>query len=107
MASRDMICPQMADVWGGDECWSEQAEPADRWRCVLASGCNEGNEIREIWECIQQEAHSASEWLGEEVPEILLTLVEGIGDGSVTGGTRGKIVEALENTRAKVNLINC
>jgi len=48
------------------------------------------------------EARQAATWLGEEVPEVLATPLEGLGDGSTSGSTRGKVVEAMECTRAKV-----
>ena len=51
---------------------------------------------------MQLEANQSAVWLGEEVPEILKSPVEGIGKGSVSGATRKSITEAVENTRAKV-----
>ena len=48
------------------------------------------------------EAVEESEWLGEEVTEIFQLREKGVGCGSVTGETRGKIVEAREKTRAKL-----
>ena len=102
IAARDNICPQMASVWGGEDCWGENAPSEDRWRCVLSSGCSIGDELRTIWERIQNEARISAEWLGEEIPGVLNVAVEGIGDGSVSGDTRGKVVEAIENTRSKV-----
>ena len=102
MAARENICPQMADLWGGEDCWGVNAPTDDRWRRVLSSGCSIGEELREIWERIQVEAVESAEWLGEEVPSALDWAVEGIGDGSVSGDSRSKVVEAMENTRAKV-----
>ena len=40
--------------------------------------------------------------LGEELPEVVNTTTLGIGGGSVSGATRGRVVEARENVRAKV-----
>ena len=48
------------------------------------------------------EAGEASEWLGEEVTEVFQVREGGMGCGSVTGETRGNIVEARDKTRAKV-----
>ena len=92
----------MASVWGGEDCWGENAPSEDRWRCVLSSGCSIGDELRTSWERIQNEARISAEWLGEEIPGVLNVAVEGIGDGSVSGDTQGKVVEAIENTRSKV-----
>ena len=38
--------------------------------------------------------------LGEEVEDIFTSGVEGVGQGSVSGETRRRIVEALERTRS-------
>ena len=48
------------------------------------------------------EAVEAAEWLGEEVMEVFQVREEGVGCGSVTGETRGKLVQAREQTRAKL-----
>ena len=42
MAGMSNICPPLAQSWGGQECWGEAADPTDRWRVLLASGCREG-----------------------------------------------------------------
>ena len=102
MAGLGEICPALAQLWGGNECWGEGADKAERWRVVLNSGCSDGDEMRRVWSRLQGEARASAAWLGEEVPAILDTVVQGIGDGSVTGETRGKIVTALENQRSKV-----
>ena len=102
MAGSGKICPMLAQSWGGEECWGRDAPSDMRWQCVLSSGCPEGYEIRRVWNNIQKEANDSAGWLGEEVPSILATPVEGIGNGSESGSTRGKIVEAIENTHAKI-----
>ena len=101
------ICPQLAESWGGRECWGPDSNPATRWRTVLASGCSEGEEVRRTWRRIQEQATAAAAWVGEEeVPEILAAHVEGIGtpceEASVYGATRGRVVTALENLQSKV-----
>ena len=102
MAARGKICPQLAELWGGEECWGEAAPVKDRWRRILNSGCRDGNEIKRIWEKLQLEARASADWLGEDIPGVLATPVEGIGDGSISGVTRSLIMEARENMRAKV-----
>jgi hypothetical protein len=44
----------------------------------------------------------AVDWLGEELPAFLATNLQGISDGSVSSGTRGKVVEAMEILHAKI-----
>ena len=102
MAARGNICPQLAESWGGEECWGTNAASADRWRRVLNSGCSEGQEVRRIWTKIQGEAQSSADWLGDDIPEVIATPIKGIGGESVSGETRGRIVEAVEKTRAKI-----
>ena len=96
------ICPQQAAMWGGEECWGVEADPDSRWRTVLSSGSREGVEMRRAWEKINTEASQCAAFLGEEVPEVLGGRLEGFGNGSVTGATRGIITEEIENLRAKV-----
>ena len=43
-----------------------------------------------------------AQWLDTEVPNALACEAARIGYGSVTGETRGKVVEVRENTRARV-----
>ena len=102
MAGLGDICPLLAESWGGPECFGEAANPAERWRVLLSSGCSEGAEVRRVWERLQREATASAAWLGEEVPSVLTVPVEGIGSGSVSGETRGHLVTALENLRSKV-----
>jgi len=86
------------EVWGSEECWGEEAAVEDRWRIVLSSGCSEGAELRRLWERLQREARVSADWLGEEVPGVLNTPVQGVGEGSVSGAIRGRVVQATENT---------
>ena len=98
MAGMGKVCPQLA---GGEECWAEGA-PDDRWRCMLESGCVEGRELEQLWGRVTGEAVLCCNFLGEELPGVMAAPTGSIGDGSVTGSTRGKVVEARENLRAKV-----
>ena len=102
MAGPGRLRPQLADLWGGPECWGEGARTEDRWRQVLASGSRAGQEITRIWEGLQQEKREVFQWLGEEEPKVLACGTAGIGDGSVNGETRRRLTEARENWRAKV-----
>ena len=79
----------------------EDAPTVGRWRVILTSGCRDGNEIKRIWEKLQSEARASADWLGEDVPQVLATPVEGIGDVSISGVIRSLIMAARENTRAK------
>ena len=96
----DSIAPCMEGVWGGRECWGGAADTDRRWSVVLSSGSREGRELREVWSKLKGEAVESADWLGREVEEVFVAGVEGVGGGSVTGETRGKIVEAREKTRA-------
>ena len=96
------IAPLMEGVWGGAECWGDGADTGTRWRVLLQSGCREGLELRRVWSHLCAEAVEASDLLGEEVKEVFQVREEGVGCGSVTGETRGKVVEAREMTRAKL-----
>ena len=102
MTGEKGICPQLSNKWGGAECWGEGTPTETRWRQVLASNCSMAGEMRRSWEKIQQEARQSSTWLQEPVPEVLTTALEGLGEGSTSGKTRGRVVEAIECTRAKV-----
>ena len=85
MAGRGKICPQLAGLWGGEECWGEASPEESRWRQVLGSHSNVGVELRRCWDKLQIEANQSAAWLGEEVPEVLRSPVEGVGEGSVSG----------------------
>ena len=46
------------------------------------------------------EARKAAEWLGGDVEHVFTVLLAGLGEGSVSGMTRGEIVSTSEKTRA-------
>ena len=94
MAGVGEICPPLAQLWGGEECWGEEADATQRWRVLLTSGCRDGEEVRRVWSSVQGEARASADFLGEEMPSPLSSTVEGIGDGSTTGETRAKVVPA-------------
>ena len=102
MAARDMICPQMAAVWGGEESWAEGAADETRYRVLLQSGCQEGEELRRVWESLESRAREAAGWLDREVEEVFTSGIEAVGGGCVSGGTRGRIMEASEKTNSLV-----
>ena len=102
MTGRDGVCPPLGELWGGAVCWGSADNSADRWRRAIASGSQIGQEIIRLWAALRLEATQAAQWLDTEVPKALACEVSGIGYGSVTGETRGRVVEARENTRAKV-----
>ena len=102
MSGPNGICPQMSNLWGGDECWGEGAPHESRWRQVLASDCSIAGEMKRSWNKIQSEAQQSAQFLQEPIPEVLSTQLAGLGEGSTSGKTRGKIVEAVECTRARI-----
>ena len=83
MAGLSKVCPQLEQVWGGEDCWGEGADEKNRWRKVLDSGCREGREVRRTWFKILAEAHSCMNFLEEEMPEVLATPLPGLGNGSL------------------------
>ena len=106
MTGENGICPALAQIWGGQECWGPEAPPEVRWRQVLASNCSLGQELQAAWDRIQEETRRAADWLGVELPSAVAISVEGVGadsgSGSVTGATRGRVVDAIESLRSKV-----
>ena len=103
MAGRGIqLCPQLAEVWGGPECWGDEEDEKRRWRRVLESGCREGVELRQEWGWLRLEAMQCSGYLREEVPEVFQVIDQGVGEGSVSGATRTRVVEAREDLRTKV-----
>lgn len=100
MAGRGKVCPQMAGVWGVEESWGEKAPEESRWVTLLQSGCEEGREVEIVWNRLQGEARAAHEWLGRDLEGTLSVSARGLGEGSVSGSTRSKIMEAVENTRS-------
>ena len=70
-----------------------------RWNVLLQSGCQEGTELKRVWNAMVKEGSEAAEWLGPEV-EVFTTNIEGVGGSSVSGETRGLLVEAMEMNRS-------
>ena len=95
------ICPQLAEVFGGEECFGEDAVDG-RWRVMLASGCREGAELRRLWRRLQQEEREAAAWLDQDLQENLGQQVTEIGGSSRDGSTRGKLAEERDQTWAKL-----
>ena len=69
---------------------------------MLDSGCKEGKELTRVWGRIRVEVAQCCNFLGEELPLVMATTTKVMGEGSVSGATRGQVVEARENARAKV-----
>ena len=69
---------------------------------MLESGCQEGDELRRVWSRLVIQGREVADWLGEEVKEVFTTMVEGIGGPSVSGQTRGIIVEATEKNKSSL-----
>ena len=51
---------------------------------------------------IFREAQSCIIFLEDEMPEVLATPLPGLGNGSLNGSTRSKVMEAREQIQAKV-----
>ena len=102
MAARDKLCTQMETDWGGEECWGEAAEPSNRWRVVLESGCLEGRELQRWFQMLQSEATEAGPYLGEPPDPLLNSDLQGLGGSSVSGATRGLVVEARDMLRSRL-----
>ena len=96
------ISPLLVGTWGGVECWGNGAPKESRWSSVLGSGCREGAELTRAWNMLTKEATEASEWLGVETEHVFTIPLPGLGEGSVTGKTRGEIVTAREKIRAQL-----
>ena len=94
------ISPILQQTWGGEESWGNSAPHDARWSTLLASGCREGVELTRAWNILTKEAQEAANWLGEDVEHVFTVPLAGIGEGSVTGNTRGRIVAAREKSRA-------
>ena len=102
MAGLGNICPQLAELWGGRECWGESADKEQRWRTVLESNCSDGIELATTYTGLKLEATTASHYLGQDLPLVFQPAVAGVGGDSTSGETRTELVTALENLRAKV-----
>ena len=83
---------------GGEECFGEDAPAVSRWRVMLESGCREGDELRRVWSALQEEEQQAATWLEKEVQVNLSEEVEGVGNTSTDGSTRGKVTDERDTT---------
>ena len=68
----------------------------------MDSGCRAGVELAIAWEIIQTEARGLVDFLGEELEGSLAVKETGVGQGSVNGSTRKKVVEERDNLRGAV-----
>ena len=78
----------------------EVGEGPNRWRGLLESGCRTGEELRDLWNTLQEEARQMTGFLGTELDGPLSIQVEGAGEGSKDGSTRRKVTTWLEDSRA-------
>ena len=88
------IFPQLAttlqEVGGGP----------NRWRGLLESGCRTGEELRNLWATLKEEATQITDFLGTELDGPLSIPVEGAGEGNNDGSSRRTITRWLEDARA-------
>ena len=96
------ISPILVNIWGGVESWGAGADVATRWSVLLNSGCREAKEMERAWEILTREAGEAAEWLGTQTDPVFSAPLAALGNGSVSGATRGEIVAAIEKTRAQL-----
>ena len=73
-----------------------------RWHHLLQSGTRTGLELRRAWDLLQEEANEYSDFPGRGMEPPLNVDVVGAGDGCSDGGTRGKVVQQLEQLRHTV-----
>ena len=90
------VCPQVEDILG------DMRDADTRWHHLLESGTRTGLELQRAWDLLQEEAREHSDFLGREVEAPLSVEVVGAGDGCRDGGTRGKVVQQLEQLRHAV-----
>ena len=69
---------------------------------IFESECREGLELGRAWDILTREARESADWLGTQVDPVFSVPLPGLGDGSVSGNTRGDIVAAREKTRAQL-----
>ena len=77
----------LEEVFGGADCFGEDAPEESRWRVILESGCQEGEELRALWASLQQEEQQAAGWLRREGQETLSQELESVGGSSTDGST--------------------
>ena len=58
--------------------------------------------MKRAWDTLTREAREAADWLGSEADHVFSVPLAGLGEGSVSGKTRGDIVSAREKTRAQL-----
>ena len=87
------VCPQLAHLIGSME------DSQQRWHMLYESGCRTGQELRLAWETVQSEALALSEYLGRDLDFPLAVSAEALGEGSVDGSTRKRVVEQRETLR--------
>ena len=85
---------------GGEGAWGEDSDPGTRWAPLLASGHPDGQELREAWAYLQQQAQEAATYLGEEVEGALAEQVEGAGKDS--NHLRQALTEGWQQTRGRL-----
>ena len=61
-----------------------------------------GEEMILAWEILHGEAQQSAEWLETDLEGTLAANIENIGEGSVTGKTRTRIMEQMELTRSQL-----
>ena len=99
------FCSLLTDIVGGGDRFGDDWE--GRWRTLFSSNCRAGQELKLAWMMMQVETRRAMQFLGEEDEEVLGPLAappESAGEGSTTGATRKKLVEAREILMGKVLL---
>ena len=84
--------PGLEEVMGGREAWGEDSDPGTRWATLLASGHQDGQELRAAWAHLQRQAREAATYLGEEVEGVMADQVEGAGKDS-SGHLRQALTE--------------
>ena len=75
------VCPVLATVVGGIECFGKAAPSDTRWRVMFQSGCRFGQEYKMVWDLIGGEAEEGAAYLGEKLGEHLGATAAGAGQG--------------------------
>ena len=88
------IFPQLATTLG------EVGNGPTRWRGLLESGSRTGEELRNLWSSLGEEARQMCTYLEMELTGPLSSPPEGAGQGSSDGSSRRRVTTWLEDTRA-------
>ena len=96
------LCPALGKWFGGDECFGRGMPANTRWEVLVSSGTRLGQEYRDAWEALKQDAEQCAEWVDEELDGGLAVPVRGAGMGCITGATRKVVVEQMEKLWGKV-----